>query len=122
MVTDPKFYYLRGPAHTALSLAIRHGDLIPGLICADCGGSQDRPLDGHHDDYSKPLEVIWLCRSCHSIRHRDDDSYSSRRLQLALDHLRAHPEDREAPCRQVAKKLGITHTTVNKAQRILRTG
>jgi len=27
--------------------------------------------DAHHEDYDKPLEVIWLCRKHHKDRHRE---------------------------------------------------
>lgn len=26
-------------------------------------------MQGHHPDYSKPLEVEWLCPRCHGARH-----------------------------------------------------
>lgn len=53
--------------------AIRRGDLVPEP-CERCGA---RPTQGHHDDYSKPLAVRWLCRPCHDAHHaevRDDRS------------------------------------------------
>jgi hypothetical protein len=46
---------------------------IKGLIkvpehCEKCGAWSTK-LDGHHADYSKPLEVVWLCRRCHKTLH-----------------------------------------------------
>lgn len=43
------------------------GSLIP-LPCSICGFS---PTQAHHPDYSKPLEVIWLCPSHHKQLHAD---------------------------------------------------
>ena len=40
--------------------------LLKKQPCEDCG-SKDTQM--HHDDYSKPLKVIWLCRGCHLARH-----------------------------------------------------
>ncbi len=37
-------------------------------ICSKCGRS-DLGIDGHHWDYSKPLEVEWLCDKCHKSLH-----------------------------------------------------
>ena len=35
--------------------------------CEVCGKLK---VDAHHDDYSKPTEVRWLCRKHHSWHHR----------------------------------------------------
>lgn len=34
--------------------------------CRRCGAE---PAEKHHPDYEKPLEVEWLCRSCHRRMH-----------------------------------------------------
>jgi hypothetical protein len=45
---------------------LRDGKLIK-KSCEVCGSEK---VHGHHDDYSKPLEVIWLCAEHHKQRHK----------------------------------------------------
>lgn len=45
--------------------AINNGTL-KRLPCEVCG---DPKSDAHHEDYSKPLDVKWLCRKHHFIAH-----------------------------------------------------
>lgn len=47
--------------------AVKTGKLEKPLQCSMC--SQELPLDAHHDDYSKPFDVLWLCVICHKIKH-----------------------------------------------------
>lgn len=56
-------YPERSSARRKVQTAIENGTLIKPLHCEMCGN--ETPLDGHHEDYSKPLDVIWLCRLCH---------------------------------------------------------
>jgi len=41
---------------------------IKKLPCETCG---DMFSQAHHSDYSKPLEVTWLCRKCHMKHHTE---------------------------------------------------
>ena len=59
-------------AHTALNNALRDGKIIKPTVCSVC--KKDRRLHGHHDDYSKPLDVKWMCAVCHKAFHRDLDN------------------------------------------------
>lgn len=47
----------------------RKRNLWKSDICLNCG-VEPRHIEGHHPDYNKPLEVIWLCRQCHSKLHK----------------------------------------------------
>lgn len=53
-------------ARSALKRAIKSGKVIR-KPCSKCGGEKSQ---GHHEDYSRPLDVVWLCRNCHSEIHR----------------------------------------------------
>lgn len=59
---------LKGRAAAAVRGAVRSGKLVKPDACEKCG--EISPLQGHHDDYSKPLEVEWLCAFCHGKQHR----------------------------------------------------
>lgn len=52
----------------AARYAITTGKLVR-QPCEECGAEK---TDAHHDDYAKPLEVRWLCRSHHRQWHVDN--------------------------------------------------
>lgn len=35
--------------------------------CSVCGGK----AQAHHEDYTKPLDITWLCQTHHAARHRE---------------------------------------------------
>lgn len=56
----------RYKARMAVGNAIRDGRLKK-LGCEWCGTTTK--VQAHHDDYSKPFEVRWICRRCHLFHH-----------------------------------------------------
>ncbi|HLE74954.1 MAG TPA: hypothetical protein VI864_02790 [Candidatus Bathyarchaeia archaeon] len=47
------------------------GKNIPlNSACMNCGSTED--IVRHHPNYSKPLEVVILCRKCHGLVHRKE--------------------------------------------------
>ncbi len=56
---------VKAAARRAVNHAVARGTLTPGL-CEVCG----KNAEAHHDDYSAPLEVRWLCRPHHAQLHR----------------------------------------------------
>lgn len=55
-------------ARVAVGNAVRDGRLKRGPC--SCGSAKTQ---AHHHDYSKPLEVEWLCSRCHRDRHREQE-------------------------------------------------
>lgn len=51
--------------------AIVSGKIVKPSCCSQCGNSS-RPIHGHHHDYTRPLDVEWLCVDCHIARHAEE--------------------------------------------------
>jgi uncharacterized OB-fold protein len=52
-------------ARSKARLALKRGT-IKKQVCSKCGNVK---VDMHHQDYSKPVEIIWLCRRHHQQEH-----------------------------------------------------
>lgn len=63
-----KRWCARAPQHVrnageAVRRAIRSGRLIRPGTCEECGIAG--AIEAAHSDYTKPLDVRWLCQPCH---------------------------------------------------------
>lgn len=65
--TGSKFVWKPTPeakhANTQVRNALRRGDLVRAIACEECG--RKCKTQGAHADYSRPLDVRWLCIPCH---------------------------------------------------------
>ncbi len=52
-------------ARAVVSMALHRGTIKRGS-CERCGAAK---VEAHHDDYTKPRQVRWLCRACHKHIH-----------------------------------------------------
>jgi hypothetical protein len=64
-VTEKEQHYAR----EQVAYALKTGRLIKGP-CEICGTTKQ--VEGHHPDYSKPLEVNWLCMRDHKQWHMEN--------------------------------------------------
>jgi hypothetical protein len=51
--------------YAEIKAKIASGEIIK-LPCAVCGNAK---AQGHHEDYSKPFDLVWLCVRHHQDRH-----------------------------------------------------
>ena len=57
----------RQVAHSCVARAVRNGSLVRQPCCR-C--AEERAV-AHHEDYDKPIDVMWLCQPCHKQRHKE---------------------------------------------------
>lgn len=74
-ITAPGKYLSR----KILAWGVRCGALKRAHACQKCG-STDWINEGHHEDYSKPLRVVWLCIPCHRHYRGNSNDVPSERI------------------------------------------
>lgn len=61
-------YSYKISAHNAVYRALKRGLLIKKTICQICGNST--LTLAHHNNYSKWLDILWVCQICHNDIHK----------------------------------------------------
>jgi hypothetical protein len=56
---------IKANARSKAKMYLKRG-LVNRMPCERCAAHH---AEMHHEDYSKPLEVRWLCRKCHLAEH-----------------------------------------------------
>lgn len=62
-------------ARTILNSSLRKGLISKPQHCSIC--RSEKKLSAHHNDYLKPLDVIWMCYTCHTKHHKEEVHYHS---------------------------------------------
>jgi hypothetical protein len=57
-------------AQIVVGNALRDGRLVRGLCERAAEGGCGKRIEAHHDDYSKPLKVRWLCSVHHAAERK----------------------------------------------------
>lgn len=94
-------------ARSLVSVAIKKG-VLKRLPCIVCGAEKS---EGHHEDYNKPLEVVWLCKLHHTQVHINDGTLARR------DQARVFTKNTSRPTLK-RYTIMIDEATVSKAQEI----
>lgn len=65
---NPEHYAALNKAHLAIKYNVERGHITRPERCEWCGS--DGPLEAHHEDHTRKLDVVWLCRDCHGLTKR----------------------------------------------------
>lgn len=86
MVTAKRMrYYRKDPTkekvRSLLKYAVNMGRIVKPTTCERCG--YEDKIEGHHIDYTKPYDVMWLCKLCHmAVEHKLVDKKLDRKEAL----------------------------------------
>jgi formate-dependent nitrite reductase cytochrome c552 subunit len=104
---------VRRRAGLILRNAVNAGRVVKPTSCSRCPGPGVRltghNLQAHHHDYSKPLDIVWLCSACHTAEHAKL-SAEERGLQMNIWMKRALFDELTDDAEEMTKMTGIKTT------------
>lgn len=108
-------YKIKFLARRKLNNAVRKGLIKRAECCEVC--DKRGPVDAHHMDYAKPLDVVWLCEACHGESHRKGHMLAPSkltRLAACYERLESAPLHTTVPfetfacIKRIAESQGVT--------------
>lgn len=83
--------------------AVNRGDLLrePCLFC------DTLPVHAHHHDYTKPLDVTWLCPRHHKLAHMSEDRLSGNSTLTRKRRPAREPDETTAAILRMIRALGV---------------
>lgn len=108
----------RSNANSAVTYALKLGYIEKPDHCLGCGRKSDEArVTAHHNDYSKPLEVVWVCDRCHRrldasrrIAEGKSPYAKARGVAMLVD---GRPACRFDTIRDAAKSVGKSPSSVS---------
>lgn len=65
-----RLFRFKNHARKQVKDAVQRNRLVKPAVCPRCEQpTPARRMHAHHTDYTKPLDVQWLCASCHRAEH-----------------------------------------------------
>lgn len=101
--------------------AVRKGLIVRPTKCEKCGRTPKLKANGkpniqaHHHDYSKPLEIEWVCPNCHA---KEDPRLKGVECPWAVlnDRLVRIIRKSKLTARELSAKYGINVYTIKNAK------
>lgn len=100
-------------ANQIVNKAVKEGRLKKPLSCKKC--KKVNKIVGHHDDYSRPLDVTWVCESCHMKIHYKP-LLNKDQLFILSSTIKEFRRASMITKAQLSRELDVSYTTVSRIE------
>jgi DNA-binding NarL/FixJ family response regulator len=109
-------------AYSAVKNAIVRGRISRPTSCERCGETPEPASDGrskihaHHHDYSRPLDVEWICSKCHRAETPLPDGEKNGQAKLTRERVIAIRRLSQIglASQAIAERIGVHRSTVSR--------